>query len=127
MLLTRWICYVLALWKLSLQLTFFCTAKIILLYPEPLQLINDINDAIMPLNESDLLHAILYGNKNFDNMNISILTAKTLKGLIKLLDFSPYCLQMISKVSFLYCFVLHIYLFYFNVYLLICKIRSSLL
>ena len=116
MLLTRWICYVLALWKLSLQLTFFCTAKIILLYPEPLQLINDINDAIMPLNESDLLHAILYGNKNFDNMNISILTAKTLKGLIKLLDFSPYCLQMISKVSFLYCFVLYIYtFFYFNV------------
>ena len=30
----------------------------------------------MSLNESDLLHAILYGNKNFDNnMNISILTA----------------------------------------------------
>ena len=30
----------------------------------------------MSLNESDLLHAILYRNRNFDNnMNISILTA----------------------------------------------------
>ena len=42
-------------------------------------LINDlknINDAIMPLNESNLLRVMLYGSKNFDkNMNISILTA----------------------------------------------------
>ena len=42
-------------------------------------LINDlknINDAIMRLNESNLLHVMLYGSKNFDkNMNISILTA----------------------------------------------------
>ena len=38
--------------------------------------LKNINDAIMSLNESDLLHVILYGNKNFDNnMNISILTA----------------------------------------------------
>ena len=37
--------------------------------------LKNINDAIMSLNESDLLHVILYGNKNFDNnMNISILT-----------------------------------------------------
>ena len=36
----------------------------------------NINDAIMSLNESDLLHVILYRNKNFDNnMNMSILTA----------------------------------------------------
>ena len=36
----------------------------------------NINDTIMSLNESDLIHVILYGNKNFDNnMNISILTA----------------------------------------------------
>ena len=36
----------------------------------------NINDAIMSLNESDLLHVMLYGSKNFDNnMNISILTA----------------------------------------------------
>ena len=35
-----------------------------------------INDAIMSLNESDLLHVTLYGSKNFDNnMNISIITA----------------------------------------------------
>ena len=36
----------------------------------------NINDTIMSLNESDLIHVILYGNKNFDNnINISILTA----------------------------------------------------
>ena len=36
----------------------------------------NINDAIMSLNESDLLHVILCGNGSFDNnMNISILTA----------------------------------------------------
>ena len=30
----------------------------------------------MSLNESDLIHVILYGNKNFDNnMNKSIITA----------------------------------------------------
>ena len=29
----------------------------------------------MSLNESDLLHAILYGNKNSDNLNISIINA----------------------------------------------------
>ena len=35
-----------------------------------------INDAIMSLNESYLLHIMLHGRKNFDNdMNISILTA----------------------------------------------------
>ena len=40
--------------------------------------LKDINDVIMSLNESDLLHVILYRNKNFDNnMNISILTATT--------------------------------------------------
>ena len=38
--------------------------------------LKNINDAIMSLNEIDLLHVVLYGNKNFDrNMNISILTA----------------------------------------------------
>ena len=38
--------------------------------------LKNINDAIMSLNESDLLHVILYGNKNFENnLNISILTA----------------------------------------------------
>ena len=45
--------------------------------------LKNINDAIMYLNESDLLHIILYGNANFDNnnMNISILTA-TIKFII---------------------------------------------
>ena len=38
--------------------------------------LKNINDTIMSLNENDLLHVMLYGNKNFDNsMNISILTA----------------------------------------------------
>ena len=38
--------------------------------------LKNINDAIMSLNESDLLHVMLYGNKYFDNnMNIIILTA----------------------------------------------------
>ena len=37
--------------------------------------VKNINDAIMSLNERDLLHVILYGSKNFDNnMNISIIT-----------------------------------------------------
>ena len=45
--------------------------------------LKNINDAIMSLNESDLLHVMLYGSKKFDNnMNISILTAtiKFIKG-----------------------------------------------
>ena len=38
--------------------------------------LKNINDAIMSLNESDLLHVMLYRSKKFDNnMNISILTA----------------------------------------------------
>ena len=39
--------------------------------------LKNINDVMMSLNESDLLHVMLYGSKNFDNsnMNISILTA----------------------------------------------------
>ena len=38
--------------------------------------LKNVNDIIMSLNESGLLHVMLYGSKNFDNnMNISILTA----------------------------------------------------
>ena len=38
--------------------------------------LKNINDAIMSLNERDLLHVMLYGSKKFDNnMNMSILTA----------------------------------------------------
>ena len=38
--------------------------------------VKNINDDIMSLNESDLLHVILYGNKNFDNnINITVQTA----------------------------------------------------
>ena len=38
--------------------------------------LKNINDTIMSLNENDLLHVILYGNKNFDNnMNRSMPTA----------------------------------------------------
>ena len=44
--------------------------------------LKNINN-VMFLNENDLLHVILYGNKNFDNnTNISIITAtiKFIKG-----------------------------------------------
>ena len=45
--------------------------------------LKNIHDAIMSLNESDLLHAMPNRSKNFDNnMNISILTAT-----IKLVEF----------------------------------------
>ena len=38
--------------------------------------LKNINDSIMFLFENDLLHVLIYRNKNFDNnMNISILTA----------------------------------------------------
>ena len=38
--------------------------------------LKNINDAIISLNESDLLHSMLYRGKKFDNStNISILTA----------------------------------------------------
>ena len=38
--------------------------------------LKNISDAIMSLNENDLLYVALYGNKNFDsNININILTA----------------------------------------------------
>ena len=37
--------------------------------------LKNINETVMSLNESDVIHVILYGNKNFDsNMNISIIT-----------------------------------------------------
>ena len=38
--------------------------------------LKNISETILSLNESDLIHVILYGNKNFDNnMNKSIITA----------------------------------------------------
>ena len=54
--------------------------------------LKNINDAIVSLNESDLLHVILYGNKNFDNniqneykyTNCDYQIYQTLKGLISL-------------------------------------------
>ena len=40
--------------------------------------LKNISDTIMSLNENELLHVILYGNKNFDNnMNISFLRRKS--------------------------------------------------
>ena len=33
------------------------------------------NDLIMSFNENDLLHVIMYGNNNFDNTNLRIITA----------------------------------------------------
>ena len=38
--------------------------------------LKNINDAIMSVNESDLLHVMLYGGNKFNNnINTSILTA----------------------------------------------------
>ena len=55
---------------------FLCCQNYTTLYRTLLTDLKNINNDIMPLNESDLFHVILYGNKNFDNnMNISILTA----------------------------------------------------
>ena len=45
--------------------------------------LKNINDPIMSLNENELIHVILHGNKKFDNnMNIRILpaTIKFIKG-----------------------------------------------
>ena len=36
--------------------------------------LKNISDAIKSFNENDLLHVIMYSNKNLDNMNIRILT-----------------------------------------------------
>lgn len=38
--------------------------------------LKNMDDAIMSLNENDLLHVIMYGNNNFEysNMNVRILT-----------------------------------------------------
>ena len=65
------------LWKLSLHFIFFlCCQNFTTLRKALVTDLKNISDAIMSVNESDLLHVILYGNKNFGNsMNISILTA----------------------------------------------------
>ena len=40
--------------------------------------LKNMDDAIMSLNENDLLYDAMYGNKHFNNnMNMSILTATT--------------------------------------------------
>ena len=36
--------------------------------------LRNISDTIKSFNEDDLLHVIMYSNKNLDNMNIRILT-----------------------------------------------------
>ena len=72
-LLIHWIHYVLALWKLSLHFIFFLSCQnYTTLHRALMTDLKNINNDIMSLNESDLLHVILYRNKNFDNMNISI-------------------------------------------------------
>ena len=74
-LLTHWTRYVLVLYKVSLHLFFAWCQNYTTLHRAHMTDVKNINDAIMSLNESDLLHVILYGSKNFDsNMNISILT-----------------------------------------------------
>ena len=59
--------------------------------------LKNINDAIMSLNESDLLHVMLYGSKKFDNnMNISILTA-TIKFIKETERFDQPLFQILLK------------------------------
>ena len=71
--------------------------------------LKNINDAIMSLNESDLLHVILYGSKKFDNnMNTSILTA-TIKFIKDTERFDEPLFQILLK-TFLF---LHPYPYYF--------------
>ena len=57
--------------------SFFSTLpKLYYFTKSPYDYLKNINETIMSLNESDLIHVILYGNKNFDNnMNKSIITA----------------------------------------------------
>ena len=65
--------------------------------------LKNINDVMMSLNESDLLHVMLYGSKNFDNnnMNISILTA-----IIKFIKDTERFDQPLFKI-FLKLFLFH--------------------
>ena len=59
--------------------------------------LENINDAIMSLNENDLLYITLYGNKNFENdMNISILTA-TIKFIKDFERFDQSLFKLILK------------------------------
>ena len=63
--------------------------------------LKNINETIMSLNESDLIHVILYGNKNFDNnMNKSIITA-TIKFMKDSERFDQPLFYLLSK-SFLF-------------------------
>ena len=67
----------------------------------------NINDAIMSFDENDLLHLIMYGNKNFDNnMNISILRnlLKTLEVLVTSFLTIIKNILIPSSISFLNCF-----------------------
>ena len=70
--------------------------------------LKNINDAIMSLNESDLLHVILCGNGSFDNnMNISILTAT-----IKLIKDTEWLNQSLFKLFLKAFLFLHSYPFF---------------
>ena len=67
----------------------------------------------MTLNESDLHHVMLYGNKNFDNsMNISILTA-TIKFIKDSERFDQPLFKMLLKpFSFLHSCPFYLFIFF---------------
>ena len=62
--------------------------------------LKNISDAIMSLNETDLLHVMLYGSRKFDNnINMSILTA-TIKFIKDTGRFDEPLFQILLKTFF---------------------------
>ena len=68
--------------------------------------LKNINDGILSLNENDLLHVILYRNKNFHNI-FEYQIYQTIKGLISLICFlttinTSFILSFIAFLIFLF-------------------------
>ena len=68
--------------------------------------LKNICDGILPLNENDLVHVILYRNKNFHNI-FEYQIYQTIKGLISLICFlttinTSFILSFIAFLIFLF-------------------------
>ena len=68
--------------------------------------LKNISDGILPLNENDLVHVILYRNKNFHNI-FEYQIYQTIKGLISLICFlttinTSFILSFIAFLIFLF-------------------------
>ena len=75
--------------------SFLCCQNYTTLHRTLLTDLKNINNDIMSLNESDLFHVLLDGNKNFDNnMNISILTA-----IIKFIKDTERVLKVVNVIK----------------------------